>query len=359
MAKMDADEKFASRHQLALFMQCKFCGFCGKSPEMKFVLGIEPGANKKFCNLEFQHKYQLLLEHRVQCDNFNDENIIERDTTYPGATYAPFDKHANLLDDSSSEDHIYTNATSCLNYIEPVVKEPKVKLNNWEACLDFFDRKNESGGFHKFPHHSEVLRLLATSRIPTYGFKISLPEKKWMGIDRGLWFYRSEKKNFDLEKNAEIKSTMKKVMMVYLYNVWFKRITPPSVIRVNKKGVAYHELEDEVKERTQKLKDGIFFAMDCADRFSLAKDLAWWMLNVFKDESALRAYPQEEEIEIEFISLTVLDRALEAAELAHSGCETSEELDAESIAYDQMLNSLGYDYMDDELIDREGREVLY
>jgi hypothetical protein len=297
------------------------------------------------------------LWHRTQCQAFTDAEPIERDTTYPGATYAPWDHHDDLLDDSSDIDFIADAPRNCINHLDVSVKE-NTKYNSWDKALALlFDRKVESKGVHTFPTTKEVLFLLSTSRIPTYGFRIGLPPQKSLGFDRGLWFYRSEKLNFDLAKNASIKSDMKKLMMVFLYHVWFKNVETQKVICVSKKREARFESDEEHIARTKRFKENLFLALDCADKYSIAKDLAWWMLNVFKDASALAVYPPEEEVEIEFVSLSILDKALMAAELAQSDCSTHEELDEESIAYDQMLNSMGYESQEDEIADKDGHPI--
>ena len=351
---MDENFRFSNRHQYALFLQCKTCQF-NKTDEFQFILGNKPGANGKFCKLPFDHKFELMLEHRVHCGNFADSEPIERDTTYPGATFAPWDKHEHLADDSSDIDHQHYAPRSCINSMK--IEQEQITINNWDKCLKLFDRKIEEKGVHKFPHHSEVLHLLATSKLPQYGFRLGLPPQKGMGFDRGLWFYRSEKLNYELEKNKDTKAEVRKLIMVYLYNVWFKRLQAPKVMLISKKGIVRPETEDEVKVRNVRFKQNIFLALDCSDKFSLGKDLAWWMLQIFKDEAALHFYP-EETFEFEFISMSILDKALEAAQLASLGCETAAELDNEALMYDQLLNSYGYTTdEDDQVYDSDGHQM--
>jgi hypothetical protein len=178
------------------------------------------------------------------------------------------------------------------------------------------------------------MRLLNTSFIPQFTFRLGLPPQKGMGFDRGLWFYRSEKFNSTLDKNKNTKVAMKKLIMVYLFHTWFKKIP------------------DEKKL-------GTFMALDASDTYSLGKDLSWWMLNVFKSEEALLVYPPEDETEIEFIPMSLLDKAQEAAMVNAADCQTSIELDLEAKAYDELIQRLGYTQKYDGIEDKEGHEILY
>lgn len=332
------DFKFANRFDLALFMACKSCVHCKHLPALAYVVGNIPDANGKFTNLSFDTKVKLVIEYREDCPCFEDSEPIERDTTYPGATYAPTDNnHSDILPDSTDIDYNPHQAKRCINQMSDFTYTPKV--NNWDLCLkQLFDRKREP----EFPSDSEVLRILNTSQIPQFCFKLGLPPQRGMGFDRGLWFYRSEKFNSFIEKNAKTKAEMKKLIMVYLYHVWFKKIP------------------------TEK-KEGIFTALDTADKYSLAKDLSWWMLNVFKDETAL-ATPCLNELgdvivrddglaEIEFIPMSLLDKAQQAAMLAETDCNSMTELDLEAKEYDELIERLGYSYSYESIIDKEGHEI--
>lgn len=333
---MDEQEKeiykFANRKQYALYLACKTCTRSRDQAELSYYLGNDPD-NK--CNLSFDKKFKYVMELRQDCSCFQDYEPVERDTTYPGATFAPWDKHDHLKDDSSDLDFNPDIPKACLSYVRSAISVPIPRSNNWEKCLNLlFDRKVEEGGIHKFPAMGEVLRLLCTSQMPELGFRIGLPPQRGLGFDRGLWFYRSEKYNFNLEKNKTIKSEMKKIIMVYLYHVWFKRLPVDKL-------------------------EGTFLALDISNPYALGKDLAWWMVNVFKDETAKKFYPDEPEMEIEFVSLSLLDKAREAAQLAESGCSSFDELDAEAREYDQMLQHYGYDTNEDgEILDTDGKEIF-
>lgn len=333
MDQFDPDYKFANRKQFALYLACKTCTFAQTVPEMAFYLQNTVDKFGRKCKLSFDVRFKEVMELRRECNGFQDEEPVERDTVYPGTTNAPHDKSdPNLLPDSSDIDFNPNMPRTCLNQISSF-SIPKPRTNNWDRCLSqLFDRKLEEKGFHKFPELKEVLEILCTSQIPEFTYKIGLPPQRGLGLDRGLWFYKSERFNSTLEKNKQLKGDMKKIIMVYLYHVWFKRLP------------------------AEKL-EGVFLALDISNPYCLGKDLAWWMTNVFKDPTAKIYYPDEPDIEIEFISLTLLDRAKEAAEVSESGCSSFEELDAEAREYDQMLRSFGYDVDDEEIHDTDGKEI--
>ena len=334
---MDKQEfKFLNRFLLAIYMGCKSCVFC-KNENLSYIVGNTPNKNKKFCKLPFDEKIDNLLELRQDCNFYQVSEIVERDSTYPGATYAPHDNnHPDLLPDSSDIDFNPHAAKRCLNQRSKIRYAPKI--NNWDSCLKLlFDRKrceweSKPTFEQQFPSPSEVIRLLNTSQIPTFTFRLGLPPQRGMGFDRGLWFYRSEKFNSTLDKNANVKSEMKKIMMVYLYHVWFKKLD-------DKKKLSY------------------FLSLDSGDKFSLAKDLSWWMLNVFKDANALEAYPPEDEFEIEFIPMSLLDKAQEAKMLAEADCNSNLELDIEAKEYDELIQRYGYVQTFDGVIDTDGKEI--
>lgn len=354
------DFKFANRFDIALLMACKSCMYC-KLPDLKYVVGNMPNEKGDFCNLSFDTKVKLVLKYRQDCNYFQDEDVIERDTTYPGATYAPTDNnHNDILPDSTDIDFNPYAAKRCLNQASAAPYIPRV--NNWEPCLSLiFDRKRcdwdkkDAAGNNipltfeeQFPSPSEVMRLLNTSSIPQFTFRLGLPPQRSMGFDRGLWFYRSEKFNSQIvvtedmkpearkmaQKNSEIKAEMKKLMMVYLYHCWFKKLD-------NEKKIGY------------------YMALDASNKFSLGKDLSWWMLTVFKDETALLVYPPEDELELEFIPISLLNKAQEAVLLAAVDCNSTTELDIEAKEYDEMLSRLGYNETWDGITDKEGHEILY
>ena len=338
---MDMDKtefKFINRFLLAIYMGCKSCIFC-KDENIAYIVGNIPDEKDKYCKLPIEEKVDYLLNLREDCVHYQVDEIVERDTTYPGATYAPHDNnHPELLPDSSDIDFNPNAPKRCLNQRSKVPYVPKV--NNWESCLTLlFDRKrcdwDKNPTFEQqFPSPTEVMRLLNTSQIPTYTFRIGLPPQKGMGFNRGLWFYRSEKFNSTIDKNAKTKSEMKKVIMVYLYHCWFKKL-----------------------DDTKKL--SYFLCLDRSDKFSIAKDLSWWMLNVFKDPSALELYPKEDEneLEIEFIPMSLLNKAQEAAMLSASDCNSNYELDIEAKEYDELIQRYGYNQSYDGVIDKDGKAI--
>ena len=322
------DFKFMNRFHIGPFLACKFCVQSKLTAELSWVLGNTPDENGYECQFPLDEKIKDVLILREQCPSFDTEVVIERDTTYPGATYAPHDNnHPDLLPDSSDIDFNPNAPERCINQERSIVHYEKP--NAWEECLaKLFNRKREV----LFPEPKEVLRLLNGSQIPVYTFRLGLPPQKSMGFDRGLWFYRSEKFNSTLETNSKIKREMKKYVMVYLYHVWFKKL-------------------DDTK------KDGYFMALDASDNYSLAKDLSWWMIKIFKDESALKLYPPDDEYEIEFIPISLLDKAQEAAMLASVDCNNPFELDLEAQEYDEMIKNLGYGVKYDSITDKDGHEI--
>ena len=316
------DWKFANRHSLALINTCKFCLHCAKTSVLFDLVTIR---DKK---RDIADTAELVVHARNLCPNFEDHTPVERDTTYPGATFAPHDKHDNLLDDSTDLYHNPHEAKRCINQMQE--DKTTIKHNNWDKCLSqLFDRKRTV----VFPDNTKIMELLNTSFIPQYTFRLGLPPQKGMGFSRGLWFYRSEKFNSDLDKNAGIKDEMKKLIMVYLYHEWFSRLDVPAIPKESKE---VHAI------RVEHLKLGIFMALDSSDPYSLSKDLAWWLTKVFKDKIALEVYPIEDEIQIEFVPMTLLQKAEEAAMIADAECEDMEELDIHVQEYEHLIAKYGY-----------------
>ena len=320
------DMSFMDRYRIAAYMSCKSCDNC-HSKELLYYTGNEPDDKGKFCNLSMDTRINLILQHRVFCADFETEKVYERDTTYPGATFAPHDNNHPHLQADNTDIEDYDKPQRCLS--QYTVPEEYIQLNQWDMCLKLlFDRKRKT----PFPSNTKVMELLNNSFIPQQTFRIGLPPERGMGFDRGLWFYHSEKYNFTLDKTKNIKREMKKIVMVYLYHVWFK-----------------HLPEDH--------KEGIMMALESANMYSLARDLSWWIGVAFKDPIYLVLHPPvEDDIEIEFVRLSLMDKALEAEMLAKAGV-TSYELDLEVLEYDKLLDRYGYKSNYDELCDKEGYEI--
>ena len=360
-----SDFNFLSRHKRAPYNACKMCVHSKKMYELSYYLNNVKGPDGKWCNLEPETKIKLVLELRKDCSCFQTsyEETIERDTTYPGATFAPSDNNnPDVMRDSSDIDfnpyEAIENATCTAQENEP---QPKDIINNWELTLKLLVDRNRVDWKKKaeenipvtfedmFPNNTEVMRLLATSRIPQYTFRIGLPPKKTMGFDRGLWFYHSEKFNSELDHNQEKKREMKKIFFVYMYNVWFKRL---DVFKLPNEDYELHS------RRTKDMKAGIYMALESCDYGSLARELSWWMWKTFKDEIALAAHPEQDADigDIEMIPLTILDKALEAAMIADAEM-SSYELDLEDIAYDDMVKKYGYDVDDGNYFDKDSHQM--
>lgn len=321
------DWSFMDRYRIATYMGCKSCENC-QSPELQYYTGNEPDSKGKFCNLSMDTRINLILQHRTFCRDFQTERDIERDTTYPGSTFAPHDNNHPHLKADNTDIEDYEKPQRCLGQYSPPAEF--VQKNEWDLCLkELFDRKRKV----KFPSNTKVMELLNNSFIPQQTFRIGLPPQKGMGFDRGLWFYHSEKYNFSLDKNKNLKREMKKIIMVYLYHVWFKHLT------------------DDQKE-------GILMALESANKYSLARDLSWWIGVAFKDPLYLVLHPPvEDDIEIEFVRISLMDKALEAEMLAKTSL-TSYELDLEIIEYEKLLDHYGYrDKGYDELCDKDGHEI--
>ena len=331
------DFKFAVRMQRGLMSQCRFCKHLEKKSKLEEAM---------FTKIEedtFSNLFEFFLEAREECKCFQTKESvpIERDTTYPGATFAPWDHHDHLLDDSSDEYHIYNQPERCINQLS---KTPEVlpPINNWDVAINkLLNRKRKEF----FPYWKQVVELLATSRIPEFVFNIGLPPNKGMGYDRGLWFFFSDRFNTKLDENKQKTSIMKKQIMVYLYRIWFDLLKFPKTIYVSTAGEARVESDEENAARNKSMREGIYYLLENAPQHSLASDLAWWMLNTFKAPEALYWHPVEEEVET--VSMSLLDKALASIEI---------EADAEAKAYDEMLRAYGYT---EEEINGEEEKELY
>jgi hypothetical protein len=82
------------------------------------------------------------------------------------------------------------------------------------------------------------------------------------------------------------------------------------------------------------------------------------MLKVFKDETALTVYPSEDDTaELEFIPMSLLDKAQQAALLAQADLNSNTELDIEAQEYDEMITRLGYGIDEGIYTDKNGHEM--
>lgn len=347
MDKMDY--KFLDRKMSAIINKCRFCEKC--TGLLAYYTCKNPDENNNFCDLSTETKYRLVLSHRRNCAYFhiklNDKK--ERDTTYPTHNFSPYDNgHDHLLDDNSmidtfdGYDILYKQLhyeisideikSSCTSYF-PMYKNENTSANNWDECVEQLFKMGRI-----LPSNSKVIELLHTSYIPSKTHIITVPR---YNFSKGLFIdYKKGLIDFTKEKNALEKKEMKKVLIVHLYHEWFKKI------------------EESHKE-------GIFMALLLCKPFSLARDLTFWMTKVFKDEIALanNAYKtqdekekEENELEIEFIPMSLLDKAQQAIVMNTSGCNPYE-LDIEEQAYEELINSLGYNTDDDIIYDRNGHKI--
>lgn len=337
--------KFASRFVNACVGACKNCKHLNLNPSLANALDLE----------DYDEKCQTVILERERCPEYKIWEKPEINTTYQGQTNAPSDNSNPLLvPDSTDINFDYKAPKRCLSF-EPSFEKPIAPtLNNWELCLKtIFDIKRcdykliPNPKFEDlFPSEKNVLYLLNTSRIPEMTFRIDYPPitSKLKGMSKGLWFYKSEKFNSSLEKNEEKRKTMKRRVMVYLYNVWFKQL-------------------DDTK------KEGCYITLDSGNPMSLAKDLAWWMKTVFKDETALKCpslnlwgdviVPEDETAtEIEFIPISLLEKAQEAAILCEMDCDSLADVDFEAAEYEKLIEKYGYSDTFEGIIDKDGREIL-
>lgn len=319
---------FMDRYRIAAYMSCKSCEHC-HSKELLYYTGNEPDDKGKFCNLSMDTRINLILEHRVFCLDFQTDKEIERDTTYPGATYAPHDNNHPGLKPDNTDIEDYEKPERCLNqYTQP---EEYIQKNDWDKLFnEMLDRNRKV----HLPSNTRVLELLNNSFIPQIAYRVGLPPEKGMGFDRGLWQHRKEGKiNWTLDKNLQKRREMKKILMVYLYHVWFKNLSADT-------------------------KEGIMMALEIAKDFSLAKDLSWWITKIFKDQVVLVLHPEEEDVQYEFIRMSLLDKALEASMLSEFDMSAFE-LDLEAIAYDKLIEKYGYKITNyDEVSDKDGHEIM-
>lgn len=318
------------RYRIAAYMGCKSCENCHNF-ELQYYTGNVPDGDGKFCNLSMDTRINLILWKRTECADYQVEKEVERDTTYPGATYAPHDNNHPGLKPDNTDIEDYEKPLRCLGQWS--APPEYIQKNDWDILYkECFDR-NRKGGL---PNHTRILELLHNSFIPEIAYRIGLPPKGsgFSGFDRGLWQHRKEGKyNWALEKNKSLRSKMKKIIMVYLYHKWFK------------------ELPEDHKE-------GIMIALEDAKDFSLAKDLFWWVGTAFKDPTLQVLYPNpEDDVVVEFVRMNLMDKALEAEMLAKAGV-TSYELDLECLEYDKILDK--YNRKVDEfgdVTDSEGYEI--
>jgi hypothetical protein len=270
----------------APFVECRNCAHAqakhnqaAGQDSLAWYLGILRDKDGKIVDLSMDTRIHQVLRLRKQCYSYHTEIFVERDTTYPGVTNAPWDHPAHLKIDSTDLDfRVDLHEPKCQGF-SAMPKRPAYKYNAWEKeflplCLD----RNRKV---RFPADTEVIRILEQTEFPHYGFYIH-PAEKHLGRERGLWFQKGRKIDFELDRNAEVKREVRRYIMWYMYHVWFDQniLVEGELAKRLAKMTDAQKAAYLVSIRDDR-KEALLWMLSGCTRGSWGYDLCWWIKNPF------------------------------------------------------------------------------